>query len=260
MPELPDVEMLRRYIENTSLDQKIVEVNAEHTRLLRVDESVLVGALKGSCFKRCTRHGKLAFLITDRGRVLILHFGMTGNLHYLRQNESKPDYTRLLICFENDNRLSYTSTRKLGRIDLTDDIDGYIRQNHLGPDALEVDKQQFKSIIGASTASIKSILMDQSKIAGIGNIYSDEILFQAQIHPGMRANELCDDALDRLFLEMKCVLKIAIDRQADSISFPDSWIIHSRSEGAHCPRCGSRVEKLKISGRTSYFCPVCQKI
>ncbi len=260
MPELPDVEMLRRYIEDTSLDQKIVEVNAQHIRLLRVDEPVLSEALNGSSFKRCTRYGKLAFLATDRGSALVLHFGMTGNLHYLQQNEPEPDYTCLLVSFENGNSLSYTSTRKLGRIDLTYDIAGYIIQNHLGPDALTVNKKQFKSIIGKSTASIKSVLMDQSKIAGIGNIYSDEILFQAHIHPKKKTSELNDDALGMLYRKMEHVLQIAIDRQADSKSFPDSWIIHRRMEGENCPVCGGKVAKLKISGRTSYFCSACQKL
>ncbi|MCE5322845.1 hypothetical protein LLG46_05945 [bacterium] len=258
MPELPDVEMLREYIESTSLHQKIVDVNVERTRLLRVDEPTIKRALNGCSFERCNRHGKLVFLVTDCEPVLVMHFGMTGNVQYLRNEEDEPGYSRMRICFANGSRLSYTSIRKLGRIDLTDDVDVYIIKNRLGPDALAIDKERFKTIIRASAASIKSVLMDQGKIAGVGNIYSDEMLFQAVVHPMTRANELDDMTLDRLFHKMKHVLRIAIDHGADSRAFPGSWIVHRRTEGANCPKCGSKIEKLKISGRTSYYCSGCQ--
>lgn len=261
MPELPDVEILRRYIENTSIGQKITSACIENTRLLRTPASNLQAAMEGKSFAECTRHGKLLFVKTEGGSYLVLHFGMTGNLKYIDRTEEKPTYTRMLIKFGNGHFLAYTSIRMLGLIDLAESVDEYVQKHHLGPDAIakELDFDRFKEIFGRSRSNAKSALMDQKKLAGIGNIYSDEILFQAEIHPTAKIDELSDEKLRNLFRKTKQVLKEAIDYDADSREFPESWLIPHRTKGEDCPKGNGKIDRIKVSGRTAYFCPACQR-
>ena len=259
MPELPDVEMFRRYLESTSLHQEITRVDVPgHDLLEGVSASRLKKSLQGSRFADTRRHGKHLFAGLETGRWLVLHFGMTGFLAYFKNEDSRPSHTRLLIRFSNGYALAYDCQRKLGKIALTEDPDRYVRQEELGPDPLGegFDLEAFRSAMAGSRATIKSALMDQKRMAGIGNIYSDEILFQAGIRPDSKADSLSDDDMKTVYEVMvESVLPAAIEAGARPDRFPSSFVIpHRRGDGT-CPKCGKPLEKRKISGRTSYFCP-----
>lgn len=258
MPELPDVEVFRRYVESTSLHQEIDRVEVRSPELLEgIPASRLKSSLEGSLFSDTRRRGKHLFCGLENGRWLVLHFGMTGFLAYFKNEERRPSHARLLIRFSNGYALAYDCQRKLGKIALTEDPDRYARQEELGPDPLGegFDLKAFRSAMEGSRATIKSALMDQKRMAGIGNIYSDEILFQAGIRPDSKADSLSDDDMKTIYEVMvERVLPAAIEARARPDRFPASFIIPHRHGDGTCPNCGKPLEKRKISGRTSFFC------
>ena len=261
MPELPDVEVLRRYVKATALHQKIEEVEVHSPEMLYgVSARTLRTQLKGNRFEITDRYGKHLFIGLNDGQWLTLHFGMTGSLAYFKILRKVPSYTRLLITFSNGFHLAYDSQRKLGMIGLIKDTSAFVLLKGLGPDALDSDLavSDLKRLFAGKRASIKSTLMDQRVIAGIGNIYSDEILFQSRIHPEARAGELDNETTKTLLRAIKHVLRIAIDRQADPERLPASWLLTSRQPNGICPKCGTHLARTQLAGRTAYFCMNCQ--
>jgi formamidopyrimidine-DNA glycosylase len=179
---------------------------------------------------------------------------MTGNLKYYEDDDEEPDHTRLRADFSNGYHLAYRNTRKLGQIGLVTDVDEYIDEEGLGPDALasDFDLRAFREVLEDRRGTIKRALMNQSVIAGIGNIYADEILFHAGVHPEAKVNRLDDDTVAEIFHAMKKVLEKAIEARVEN--FPRNFLIPRREEGAECPRCHGEIAKTRVSGRPTYFC------
>ena len=260
MPELPDVEVFRRYLDSIALHHKIkdVEIRAE-TLIKDITPRKFIKSLLNRTLEESRRHGKYCFVRLDSKEWLVMHFGMTGFLHYFKSGEQEPGHSGVLLHFDNSHTLAYVSQRKLGRIGLVQDMREYIRERSLGPDALEIDKDSFIKILSRSGSMIKSALMRQENIAGIGNVYSDEILFQAGIHPKAQIKNLDRKALDKLYRTTRRVLETAIDKSADPARFPAEFIIPIRGSDNACPKCSGKPEKIKVSGRTGWYCPQCQK-
>lgn len=262
MPELPDVEMFKNYVKSTSLLKKIEKVQVNANEMLHgVSSSRLKKTMIGARFQSARRHGKYLFVQMDNGKSIIFHFGMTGFLKYFKKPGEKPSHCRLIIYFSNGYRLAYDCQRKLGLIGMTGDVGGFIAEKGLGPDPCKTDFDftTFKDAFKRKKGAVKSTLMNQHVIAGIGNIYSDEILFQAEIHPKTIVPMLDDASLKRIYSEMKNnVLPVAIKAGAQHGKFPSSFIIPHRSRDRKCPKCGSEILHKKVSGRTAYFCPRCQ--
>jgi formamidopyrimidine-DNA glycosylase len=171
--------------------------------------------------------------------------------------------TRVIFTFVGKHELRYLAMRKLGGLYLVprgefNQIDT-IRK--MGPEPLspEFDFSTFKRIIEGKSAMVKALLLDQRFVAGIGNVYGDEILFQSRIRPNRKISELSRAELKNLFRETKRVLRKAIQRKAKLQGLEDSFLALHRGEGENCPRCGSRIQKVKISNRSSYYCERCQK-
>ena len=187
MPELPEVETFKRYLDNTSLHQRITTVEVCDAYVLkRVSARELVRRLKGRRFENSHRRGKHLFVRAGNELWLRLHFGMTGSLEYLDQHQEIPKTARVIFCFAN-NRLAFDDQRKFGEIELIEDVDEFVETRSLGPDALEISFSQFKAIMQKHRGAVKAILLNQRLIAGIGNLYADEILFRARMHPGTEA-------------------------------------------------------------------------
>jgi formamidopyrimidine-DNA glycosylase len=259
MPELPEVETFKRYMDATSLHQRIEEVEVKSADLLQnVSVRDLSRRLKGCCFESTRRHGKHLFACAD-GVWLRLHFGMTGFLRYFKGSEKAPPHTRILFVFEKDYRLAFDDQRKFGEIGLIENADEYLKKRGVGPDALDFDLWKFKKMIGKHHGAIKSTLMNQRAIAGIGNIYADEILFQTRIHPATKGTDFSDKKVKQLFHAMRHVLKKAIEYQSDASKMPGSWLLPHRGKGGKCPRCGHKLRSAKVGGRTAWFCPRSQK-
>jgi formamidopyrimidine-DNA glycosylase len=262
MPELPDVQVFKQYFDATALHQTVDEVEVLVPRLLKKGLSArsLQVRLKGRRFERTRRHGKYLLAETDGAGSLLLHFGMTGRLQYGKFNSDTPDHTGVLFRFDNGYALAYINVRKLGTVGLVEHTEQFLRDEDLGVDALdeELDTARFSELARAHRKAVKCWLMDQSLIAGIGNIYSDEILFQARLHPKRSTADLSDAELGRLYRKMHEVLDAAIAAKAEPGLLPPSYLLPHREKGERCPECGGPVEPLSACGRTAYYCPECQ--
>lgn len=258
MPELPEVEMFRRYFERTSLHQKVKEVRLYSPEMLRgISPKRLHDEIKGHEFVATGRHGKYLFAELDSGKDLVLHFGMTGHLKYFNDPSKSPSYVRLLIQFVNGYNLAFDCLRKLGKISFADDRSKFIADKKLGPDVLadDFDFNAFLEIVSQKKGSVKSILMNQHTLAGIGNLYADEILFQSHINPSRRINELSKARKKRLFDAIKPVLLTAIENKTEWRKLPKSFLLKDRGKEGKCPLCKSRLKRETVAGRTTYFCP-----
>lgn len=259
MPELPDVEVFRRYFEATSLNQEVGKVDVSDQRILQdVTPGSLGKALNGLQFRSTRRHGKFMFAGTNGEPSLVLHFGMTGYLSYLEGDDEPPNHTRVLFSFTGGQRLAYVCQRLLGLVTVTRDEDGFIESNELGPDAFAVDRETFRNTLSGRRGTAKSALTNQTVLAGIGNIYADEILFQSRIHPKTQMGDLPDQALTTLHEQTRRVLQAGIDSDVDVARMPDWFLLPHRREEEPCPRCGAGIQSLKVSSRTAYYCPSCQ--
>ena len=260
MPELPDVETFKRYLDATSLHQRISGVDVQDRYILKgVSMDELARRLKGCRFESSRRHGKHLFVRTDGDLWLRLHFGMTGSLRYFKHEQRTPRHTRVLFVFANGHRLAVEDQRKFGEVGLLKDVDEFLKKRALGRDALDISLPQFKEIFGKHRGAVKTILLNQKVIAGIGNIYADEILFRARIHPATESGRLGETTVGRLFRATCYILQKAIEAKADADLMPKSWLLPHRGKGGKCPRCGRELKSATIGGRTAWFCPHCQK-
>ncbi len=260
MPELPDVETFKRYLNATSLHQRITGVDVRSAYVLKgVSMDELARRLKGCRFESSRRHGKHLFVRTDGDLWLRLHFGMTGSLRYFKHEQRTPRHTRVLFVFANGHRLAVEDQRKFGEIGLIDDVNEFLKKRALGRDALDISLPQFKEIFRKHRGAVKTILLNQKLIAGIGNIYADEILFRARIHPATQVSALKEKTVAKLFRAARDILKKAIDAKADMDRMPKSWLLPRRGKGRKCPRCGRELKSTTIGGRTAWFCAQCQK-
>ena len=260
MPELPEVETFKRYVDSTSLHQRIANVEVCDAYVLkRVSAHALARRLKGRRFENTRRHGKHLFVRAGNELWLRLHFGMTGSPDYLNQHQETPKTARVLFRFANNRRLAFDDQRKFGEIELIEDVDEFLQTRGLGPDALKMSLSQFKAIVGKHRGALKAILLNQQLIAGIGNLYADEILFRARIHPATESARLSDNDLKRLFSATRHVLEKAIALKTDFNRLPKSWLLTRRGKRGRCPRCGRSLKSAIIGGRTSWFCAHCQK-
>lgn len=262
MPELPDVEGFKQYLDSSALRQKIETTHVRDKRICEegVSPSVLARALKSSSLRESHRHGKHLFVRIGSGGWLVFHFGMTGEFVYEEAGGDEPKYARFVIDFSNGRRLVYLNRRMLGKVGLAEDVDGYLAEHDIGPDALGEDLtlRRFRKLMEGRRGVLKSVLMDQSLVAGIGNVWADEVLFQAGLSPKLRADDLDDDQVKELHGAIRSVLRRGAKHGGDVDQLPDSWLIPNREDGADCPRCGGRVKKATISGRSAYFCAECQ--
>lgn len=260
MPELPDVEVYRRRLEGAALHRPVAGVHVATPDLLHGTTPQGLGrALNGRCFTAARRHGKYLFAVHDGDGALVLHFGMSGVLVTVSAGDETPDYTRCEMEFSDGGRLAYTAPRKLGLIALTGTMEGFIRDRGLGSDALGLDADALGRLASGRRGGIKAWLMDQETMAGIGNVYSDEILFQARMHPRRAVKALDEAGLDRLQKAMNKALHDAIEAGAEPGRMPAGFLLPHRHDGGHCPNCDTPVEHLQAAGRTAWLCPRCQR-
>jgi formamidopyrimidine-DNA glycosylase len=260
MPELPEVETFKRYLDATSLLQRITRVEVRDAIVLQgVSARELSRRLKSHRFGNSRRHGKHLFVRTDDELWLRLHFGMTGSLHYLNGHEQASKTARVLFHFAENSQLAFDDQRKFGEIGLISNVDEFLRKRGIGPDALDISFSQFESILRTHRGAVKAILLNQKLIAGIGNLYADEILFRAKMRPATEAGRLSNQDMARLFRATRYVLEKAIALKADADFIPKSWLLRHRGKQGKCPRCDRKLKSATIGGRTSWFCARCQK-
>ncbi|MHA2035147.1 MAG: Fpg/Nei family DNA glycosylase [Promethearchaeota archaeon] len=258
MPELPEVETFKRYLDKTSLKQLIKKTIINDNRILKIDESYFKKSLVGKKFESSIRHGKY-LLVFLNPQYLVMHFGMTGDLEYYSKKDEHPKYSKVIFQFNNEYNLAYISTRMFGKLDLVDSIEEFIKNKKLGLDAYKMNLEEFKEAVQKRTAIIKNAFLNQSFIAGVGNIYSDEILFRSKIHPKTKINTLSEGKIEELFTNIKDILKFGIENQGDLSTYPQSFLIPHRKIEERCPICNTEITRFELAGRHGFFCSKCQK-
>ncbi|MEW9921174.1 Fpg/Nei family DNA glycosylase [Marimonas sp. MJW-29] len=255
MPELPECEAARRRIDAGALHRTIEGFDlgeVSHVELPSEDERA---RFVGTQFSRTHRHGKYIFVGSKDGPWLHIHLGMAGSVRVLEEGAELPDFIRFTVKFEGGNRLHFRDPRKFGLVRLVEDVDEFIADKGLGPDALEIGDNAFSETIGKTKGAIKSALLSQKKLAGVGNLWADEALYRTGIDPEAKANKLEAGKVSELHRAVRDILRAVVDTDATYSKLPDDWLIHHREDGDACTRCDGKITKKTVGGRTSYYCP-----
>lgn len=260
MPELPEVYTMAEGLK-TLIGRKISSVWADKPKILNI-----VKKSEGRTILRVERKGKNIVLNLDKGFSMLVHPKMTGR--FLLNQQDK--YGRVIFNFDNGDFVTFSDKRRFARVAFMQTNKIQDEFSSIGPDALDVSFNDFKNLINLKKGKIKQMLMDQSVVAGIGNIYADEILWKAKINPLKSARELSPKELKNIFSAMNFILKKSIKLRGVSIQdyrdvfgkmggYQNHRLVYGR-EGEKCPRCESKIQKIKIAQRSAHFCPKCQVV
>lgn len=274
MPELPEVETVRRQIAPVLEGATITAAEIVDPRLTRpVEPDLVAEALVGERVAEVDRRGKYLLVRLDSGRTLVVHLRMTGSLRHAAAGELPEDaHRRATLRLDTGRDVAYRDVRRFGTWELLDPdhLRPYLSAR-LGPEPLVASFSGAKlaRLAEGRRAPVKSFLLDQRRIAGVGNIYADEALWRARIHPRRPAGELGEDELARLHRALRAALRKGVELQGSTLreySTPNGtpgrmqreFHVYGR-EGEPCDRCGHPIERTVIGGRGSWFCPVCQQ-
>lgn len=290
MPELPEVETTVRGLEKKVLKRTFVDVWTDNEKMIKKPKnfSDFKKNLKNKKIQRIWRRGKNIIFEISQGFSLLIHQKLTGHLLYGKWEmkdgkwkasspgflrEKVNSYIHLIFFLDNGKMIALSDLRKFAKAELwkTEELRSEALKI-LGPEPLEkiFTFGRFKEVLKNKKGKIKQVLMNQEVIAGIGNIYSDEALWRAKIHPFRNASNLKEGELKELYRAIKEVLKKAINLRGESISdfrdvegrkgfFDKARKVYQR-EGEKCSRCGAEIKRLKLGGRSAHFCPNCQKL
>ncbi len=263
MPELPEVEFFRRYVEVHCLQKIIKQIMVNDTKIIRdISFDNFKKALIGNSFADAQRRGKyLVISLSPSNKKLIFHFAMTGSLAYATKKNFAIRFSAAEFVFQDESALYFISIRRFEKIWLVNDIDDIPSIKKLGPDALKISSKTFIDIMAKNRLkNVKTLLMDQKKIAGIGNEYSDEILYQAQVDPRHHIKDLSQNQLRAIYKKMHAVLTYAIKVRIEGRQFGKSYLQAHRRRDMVCPKNKyHKLEKITIGGRTTYLCPAEQR-
>ena len=269
MPELPEVETIVNQLRPCLLERRIVAVWIGWERIVdRPPAEIFCQRLRGQTFADARRRGKFLLFPLHGGDTLLVHLRMTGNL-LLQPSSVEPDqHTHAVLTLDDGHCLHYRDVRKLGRLYLVDDPQEVI--GGLGPEPLaaDFDAAALAARLAGRRARIKSLLLDQHILAGLGNIYADEALFRAGIHPLRPGHSLTVAEIARLHTAIRAVLSEAIAARGSTLRdyrsaegqpgrFQERLRVFRR-EGEPCPRCRTPLARIRVGGRSTYFCPRCQ--
>jgi len=272
MPELPEVETIVRSLRPSIIGRVISCAELLDRSLLRRPDRAGLGAVRGRRVVGVRRRGKMILIACDVGLTLVFHLKMTGQILIASGSDSPDKHTRLMLQFQDKkNALIFRDVRKFGFLLClrAGPVNSCPEIADLGPEPFEVTAQELARRLGRRTAKIKSLLLDQSMIAGIGNIYADEILFDARIHPETPASALSPHAMGRLHKSTQNILTRAVaakgstlrdyvDARGQAGTFQFAHRVYDR-EGERCPVCRASIKRVRVAGRSSYFCPKCQR-
>lgn len=272
MPELPEVETVRRGLEPLVLGRRIESVKVGVPRMVTPDSDVFCLTVSKQTIRCLRRRGK--YLIFELDDCLMLsHLRMEGK--YRLFSNSVPDDKHFHLFFELDNDLTlvYQDVRKFGTFELiakTDESSFFLKKR-IGPEPTRQDFhfQPFERALLSSRKKIKPHLLDQSLVAGLGNIYADEVLWAAKVHPETLSSHLTKNQMNRLYEEIIRIVALAVEKRGSTIrtyrnalgedgTMQDFLMIYGRT-GQPCRRCQALIQKIKVAGRGSHFCPRCQK-
>jgi len=287
MPELPEVETTVRKLKVKLEGRKIKDVWSDWNKLVKKPKSfdLFKKLIKGKTIKRIFRKGKIILFELSDDLMLLIHQKLTGHLLYGKWKKQgnkwiseiegplKEDpmnkFLHLILFLDNGWQVALSDLRKFAKVELgpREEIEKELKE--LGPDPLEIDFVQFKKRLQTKKGKIKQVLMDQTVISGVGNIYSDEALFESKIHPKREISKMTEEDFRNLYKSLQEVLKKSIKLKGESISdyrtpegekggFDKLRKVYRR-EGEKCVRCSGFIKRMKIGGRSAYYCSKCQK-
>jgi formamidopyrimidine-DNA glycosylase len=277
VPELPEVETIRRDIDKEFVNRRIKKVDVTGARSVRRHRNAkeFVGRVEGRKVVGTRRRGKYLILKLDNGDVLVAHLGMSGQLLRVNPKEPVGKHTHVVLSFVGAPQLRFVDPRTFGELFVTraECLEEEVPElAHLGFDPLDDQMAwtRFAEMLIARHAKLKPLLMDQRFVAGIGNMYADEILFSAGLSPDRDSDHLTPQEIRRLYRAILETLQEAIKHRGSSLAdeqyrdlfgdigeFQRLHNVYDR-EGEACPRCRSRIVRVKANGRSSFFCPRCQ--
>ena len=268
MPELPEVETVLRTLEDKIKDREITSIKILYKPIVVDNEKTFKKKLIGQHFRQFKRRGKyLIFELDDIS--LVSHLRMEGKYYILTPNDKIDKHTHVIFNLDDGRQLRYHDVRKFGRMELISKDETYDDFKNLGPEPFSKDfnLKYIKEYIKNLKKPIKEVLLDQSFVAGIGNIYADEILWAIKVNPLRPANKLKDEEIKDLIKYTRAILKKAIKAGGTTIRSYTSSLgvtgLFQLSLNAHtvkkCKRCQSEIKKIRVGGRGTYYCPKCQK-
>jgi formamidopyrimidine-DNA glycosylase len=291
MPELPEVETIKRGLESAIIHQRISGVEVLWWKSFDVPEDLVNQAVVGARIKALRRRAKVLLWDLDNDYSLLFHLKMTGQLVLTDGSETMfagghpsesmigdrlPDRsTRVIFSLESGEKLYFNDQRKFGWIKLipTAEVDQEALLARLGPEPLsdEFTLAGFKAeLLAHKGAPIKAVILDQSTVSGVGNIYADESLHLAKVHPARLAGSLSETEAKRLHGAIKTIIGLGVEHGGTSFSHfvnvmrgKGDYLQHARvfkREGQSCPVCGTEIEKIRVAGRGTHFCPKCQRL
>jgi formamidopyrimidine-DNA glycosylase len=266
MPELPEVETIKRELEKAVLGKKITEVCVHNPAVIRqpaVDK--FKKGLSGAVIKNILRKAKVLIMELSNGKSLVIHLKMTGQLIYPGEGKK----SRVSFHLSDGKTLDFNDQRLFAELRLLDDWRRLKFIQGLGPEPFALTEEEFKEKLRAKKTKIKPLLMDQTFISGVGNLYVAEALFRAKIHPERPAASLSDREKAFLFKEIRDTLEEAIHYKGSSVDqyvqlsgAPGDYVQHHKvydREGKPCLVCKTAIKRISLGGRGTYFCPKCQK-
>lgn len=265
MPELPEVQTVVNTLRPHVVGRRIVRVRLMRSDILSPAGTDLPSLLSGQTVADIARRGKRIVFSLDRGDRFYVHLGMTGRLVLSSPEESPPIHTHLRLDLDNAREIRFTDPRRFGGVWW---LGTNAAPDEMGPEPLATRPQQLGKRLARTTRAIKNALLDQRVLAGLGNIYVDESLFAAGVHPLTPSNRLTADQIARLNRAIKTTLRRALRHRGstlrdyrDADGLPGNFQLLHRvydRAGQPCARCGTAIERIVLGGRSTHFCPKCQ--
>ena len=268
MPEVPDLEAIRKYFNRTLSGRTVERVETYIPVPIRVPRDEFVRLLTGETLGEVHRHGKFLLFTLTSGRVLIVNPMLTGRFGVVPPKTRRHARTIFILGLDDGQELRYVDQRLMGRIYLVeaDQVESVPQFAEMGPDVLSpsLTEEVFRERLRKYSGQIKSVLVNLKFVAGIGNAYSDEILWEARIHPYKKRSQMTDEEISRLYQATRDVLEwaepIVAEKMTESLDYSE-WRDHLRVHrrgGQTCPRCGSVISEITAGQRITSFCRTCQ--
>ncbi|MBI3407372.1 MAG: bifunctional DNA-formamidopyrimidine glycosylase/DNA-(apurinic or apyrimidinic site) lyase [Planctomycetes bacterium] len=272
MPELPEVETVVRDLRGPLVGKRLAGVRTSRKKLRRLWSPKWNRAVAGHTVCSLSRRGKWILIDLD-GPQLLIHLGMTGQLMVVPSRKARQDHTHLVFALDDGTEeLRFRDVRRFGCATLLADRSALMRffqDAKLGPEPFELDPVFWRKCLQHTRRNLKAILLDQRVVAGVGNIYADETIFEARLHPRLLGQELSRQQAERLRMAIVVVLRRAIEKRGSSIrnyvggsglkgEYQNEFRVYGRT-GKACVRCRKPIERIVLAGRATHFCPQCQK-
>jgi formamidopyrimidine-DNA glycosylase len=272
MPELPEVETVAQGLRKRAVGRRILAVEIRHPRVIAGSAEQFAAEIEGRAIVSVRRKGKaLALELSARSQAphyLLVRLGMTGQFTVCAREAPLEPHTHVLLELEGREELRFRDVRRFGRLRSCTGEELAAQLGRLGPDAQQVTEQQFMSAMRGRRGALKSWLMNQQLLSGLGNIYADESLFVARLHPLAQPGRVSPQKARRLFRAVRKVLEHAVRLQGTSFrdyvdiegrpgNYEPRLRVYQRT-GQPCRRCGRAIRRIVVGGRSSHFCPCCQ--